>query len=191
MWQGLFMILYKDIYDCPIENWINYITYGDSSYLTKDDDTPKDDAEDLLLKEKITNQIVDIFGVSIEYEMYFYKLRTLNNLEIKLLRGDESVLDKIELVKLDLDRLLEMLKKKRKKENPEVEKINIRKSYAINKRNIETFFTGRNTSKLTIFEYYNDLKDIEKYQKERQGSKHVEGNYQRNGGMDKATKTGN
>jgi hypothetical protein len=151
------MILYEDIYDCPVDMYHKCIETNEFKYLIKEGSYDKKNLPELAKRfELINNQRIDIFGVSPEFEIYFYKQRDVNKLEIKVLQGDRSAITFLNIYKSDLNKIEETLSEG-----------DSRQHHARLHRIIQTHFQGRDSHKLTVFEFYNDINDIILEQKDR------------------------
>jgi len=150
------MISYTDIYDCPVDAFHRCVETGELKYLLKEGTYDKSMDKELWgVFEKINDQKIDQFGTSSEFQTYFFKQRDINKLELKLLKGDIGVQTVLNTYKSDLERIKKTLK----------EDGDIRKQHARLHRIIQTTYVGRDTHKLTVFEFYNDLEDIRNQQR--------------------------
>ncbi len=111
----------------------------------------------LLIWEKLTAQLIKEFGVSQEFEAMFYKQRDINNLEIQAMLGDTSAEFLISTYKSDLERIKQRLSR--------VD--DFRKYHAKLHRAITARYT-RDSHSLTVFEFYNDLNDLQKEAEEKE-----------------------
>jgi hypothetical protein len=152
------MILWEGIYDCIIDNWHKFLETGEFKWLVKEGKF-KENEKFYILVDRIQCQLIDEFGVSVQYELKFYKQKTINKLEIQVLKGHTEHEDKINLLKHEL----EHLEKKMSKGQDE----DLKKYHARQHRMIQTHYPGRDSHKLTIFEFNNDFHDIIKANKDR------------------------
>ena len=150
-------MIYESIYDLPITNYQKVIEENDFNYLKKNDD--KTDINLLKLWEDINYQLIDEFGVSRDYQLLFSKERELINMEIRLLDGDLSAETHIMILKQAIENIKERNKKK-------INETSIRQQHARTHR-ILSEWSGRDSRKLTTFEYHNDLKDYEAESRQR------------------------
>ena len=126
---------------------------------------PKKTPEDYLLELFIKNeqiQKIDEFGASAEFELYFYKLKDINKLEMKLMDGDVGVETTLNIMKRELARIKEEFGS-----NEDIRKYHVRL-----KRAIQTQYQGRSTTNMTIFEFYTDVFDLMKTHEEKEIKKH-------------------
>lgn len=141
---------YNDIHDCSIDAYHKCVEEKDLKFLVKKGKFKESYIPQLdVIFQKIDDQKIDEFGVSPEFELYYYKLRDLNKLEIKALEGDESVLTRIDIMQREMKRMRE-----------KGEDGNIRKYHSRLHRAIQTHYQGRNSHELTVFEFYNDINDL-------------------------------
>ena len=145
---------YEGIYDYQVEYWHKYLETNDSSKLID-----IDNAEEFA--KLVKSQLIDEFGVSIDFEMLFYKMEDLNRWEIAKLNGDASA----DTFIISLNNDIEYIEEKYKKMNLIS---NIKKRHANLRREIETTFPGRNLKGMTIFDFYNDINDISEMSQERE-----------------------
>jgi hypothetical protein len=162
------MIPYRDISECPIDpfHWVE--ERKTFEYLVKEGkyDPKKHDPILAEAYEEMQYQKIDAFGVSADFELYFYKLREVNKRELEVLQGNKSAETFLNLAKSNLE-----LIERRMKENSEDDP---RKTNARLHRLIQSHTPGRNSHNLTVFEFYLDIKDIEELAKERENQRRIE-----------------
>lgn len=154
------MIPYNDIYDCPIDPFHScQVDLKNLRLLIKEGEFKESDTPVLFKKfELINDQKIDIFGVTPEFEIFFYKQRDVLKKEIEVLNGDRAAITFLNSYKSDLERIKETLLGDK----------DLRKYHARLHRIIQTRFVGRDTHKITVFEFYNDIQDITVEQRERE-----------------------
>ena len=151
---------YQDIYDCPVDSYHKCLEENKLKYLVK-----KGSYRDTMVKElseifeKISDQKIDIFGVSDKFEMYIHKLRDVNKMRIKVLKGDRSAITFMNTYESDLTRIENSIKGGDSDDDQ-------RKYHARLHRLIQTTYQGRNSHELTVFEFYNDINDIKESQEQ-------------------------
>ena len=148
---------YNDMYDCPVDKYHSCIENDSLKYLIKSGEYSDEQLPKLQkIFEKIQSQKIDEFGVTREFEAYYYKQLDVLKMEIKVLDGDRSAITLLNIYKSDLERIKKTLKG---------DDENIRKYHARLHRAIQTHYQGRNSHTLTVFEFYNDINDLVEEQK--------------------------
>ena len=100
--------------------------------------------------KRLTNALIDEFGLNELNQLIFHKKKQILKLKAKYLYSEsESLLTDIKLAEIELQRLQDKVKADG----------NLRQLQAKNHRIISKW-AGRDTRTLTVFEYYNDLKDF-------------------------------
>lgn len=149
------MFAYKDIHDCPAGKYLDVIIKDDYSCIAKNRTIVKALSIDLSKQyERLKDQVIDEFGIDRETEDLFFKKRALAELICEFYITDKrQYLGKIDLLKKEIkdieNRLIE-----------ELDNINIKKSIARNNRGLHKW-SGRDPRNITVFEYYNDLNDLQ------------------------------
>lgn len=133
--------MYDSIYTCPIIIFQKVIETGDYSLTgTKGN------------FDKMNSEIIDEFGLTEINQVIFHKTKQLIKLQAKKIYTEDEKLDiHIEIAEKQLQSLLNKCAKEE----------NIRQLHARNHRIISKW-SGRKSTELTVFEYYNDLRDYEK-----------------------------
>jgi len=103
--------------------------------------------------DRITSKLIDEFGVSTDAELLFYKQNTINRCELEMLNGGENHETLILILNSEKELIKNRIEGKTVKD--------IRKHHAKLYRGLEQKY-NRDPKKLTIFEFYNDLRDWEK-----------------------------
>jgi hypothetical protein len=146
---------YEGIYDYLVEHWHKFLETNDSSKLIGIDNPVE-------FSELCHSQLIDEFGVSIEFEMMFYKKNDLLRWELAKIQGDKSADGFIQTIESEIDYIKSGVKATD----------NLRKHHADLRRAIETTFPGRVIKGMTIFDFYNDIHDITNMQKERENKEY-------------------
>lgn len=129
------------IYDCPILDFQWTLETGDYSKLGGQE-----------VFEKLNSEIIDEFGLTEINQVIYHKIKSLVRLQSKRGYTEDSSLDiHIEIAEQELKNLISKCQIKD----------NIRQIHARNHR-ILSKWSGRDSTKLTVFYYYNDLRDLEK-----------------------------
>lgn len=165
---------YTSIYDCPVKVFRNIIRTSNVKLLQYDSSydiilkalksirilgwlikMPKQLSEIELwdIFESIGDERINVFGVPDNYQAEYFKQRTVNKLEINVLKGDLTLNTELQFQKRDLERIKKLNKILDSKEN---DKNQARIDAIIEKE------TGRSIDKLTIFEYETYVQDIHK-----------------------------
>lgn len=144
-------MVYESIYECPILNYQRVIETGDFRHLLIKYN--KDHIGDLRPAfEKLNGQIIDEFELPELNRLIFQKEKQIVKLKSKyILTEDESLETSIQLAEIELKRI-------KKRVNIEV---SIRQIHAKNHR-VLSAWSKRDSRQLSVFEYYNDLRDFEK-----------------------------
>jgi len=123
----------------------------DSRYLLKNYDSNYDGDFDSVL-EKMSNQIIDDFGVSNKYEALFNKKKSLIKLRLKYVTtGNERYLTDIQVRELEINKL-----------NIQFDnKIDIKEVNSQNRHNL-TKWQGFPAETMTVYDYYRAIKQYEK-----------------------------
>jgi hypothetical protein len=154
-------VVWESIYECPILNFQRAIETNDLKHLLKvyDKDYKKDLSQTF---KKLNDEIIDEFGLTEMNQLIFYKTKEIVKLKARKIIEDNEAFDtNIQIAEMQLKRLVEKTK---------VEG-SIRQLHAKNHR-ILTKWSGRDSKDLTVFEYYNDLRDFEmEIEKEQDGDK--------------------
>lgn len=150
-------MLYKSIYECPIRVYQRIFEFDNVNLLIRSKWkfkllrlVKKINLVEIL--DNIVIQLITEFGVSRKYEVKFYKERDLLRLKLDYLLGDISREVEIEIKERDL--------KKLEAKVPTIH--DLRKENASMHR-ILSQWAGADSRTLTIFEYYNLIKDYEQY----------------------------
>lgn len=152
---------YTDMYDCPVDKYHLCLENSDFKFLVKSGEYSASDLPKLKeLFDKIEDQKIQEFGVSKEFEIYYFKSLDVLKMELKVLEGDRSAITFLNTYKSDLERIKKTLKGD--------DGDNIRKYHARLHRSIQTRYPGRNSHQLTVFEFYNDIHDMLDEQKEKE-----------------------
>lgn len=142
-------MLYDSIKICPIVNYQNVLIDNDFSHLVKGEVKKSYDLEGTF--KKLNDELVDTFGVGEEYEKVFWLQYGITKLKLQMLITDDKTLqNEIRNYEHDLANV------KIKKQEGDLARI-----FASNHRELSKW-AGRDTRKLTMFEYYNDLADSQK-----------------------------
>lgn len=132
------------IYNCPIDNFQEVSIENDYTKLCEGGTKE--------LYEKLLGQLIDEFGLTEINQIVYHKTKQLVKLQAKRGYTEDASLDiKIALVEIELKNLLNKFTKHE----------NIRQQYETTHR-ILTEWSHRDSHKLTVFQYYNDLRDFEK-----------------------------
>jgi hypothetical protein len=142
-------LAYDNIFDCPIINYQRAIESEDLKYLLKVYD--KSFTGDLSgILESLESQIIDEFGLDEKRMLIFHKQKQLIKLtNLWIITEDDSYLTKIKLAEIELNRLLGHIET-----DSDIKKIHARNHRALTKH------YGRDSKKLSMFDYYNDMKDL-------------------------------
>jgi hypothetical protein len=144
---------WEDIYTCPIINFQKAEETGDSRYLYKEYDEKKENLDEHF--QKLTGEIIDEFGLSEIGQLIFFKNKELTKLRGKwIVTENDALLTNIRIAEIQLN----ILEKRVKRAEQGVE-TDIKKLHATNHR-ILSKWSGRDSRKLTVFEYYNDFRDF-------------------------------
>lgn len=145
--------IYNTIYDCPVRAYQGVFEFNDPEYLIKDIRWKFITRRKLLngVIDFLIGQIIDEFGVSRKYEVQFHKRRDLVRLKLDWLLGNKLADLTIQVIEAQLKTINEKL--------PTLEEL--RKQNATMHR-VLTQWSGQDTRKLTVFEYYNLEKDYVK-----------------------------
>jgi len=128
------------IYDCPI---LDFQEAEAGNY---------DKIGGKVVFEKLSNEIIDEFGLTEINQIIFHKIKQLVKLQAKRgYTGDEALDVHIQIAEGQLQNLLSKC----------VVSKNVRQLQARNHRIISEW-SKRDSTKLTVFFYYNDLRDFEK-----------------------------
>jgi hypothetical protein len=160
------VIFYKDIYECPIDNFHWVEERKSFEFLIKEGKYKPNKHDEKLsaLYEDMKYQLIDEFGVSPEFELYFYKLRDINKRELEVLKGNRSAITFLNINKNEL----KMIEERMSSNHEEPKKVNARMH-----RLIQTHYQGRDSHKLTVFEFYNDIHDIQAEAEEAERLKRI------------------
>lgn len=158
-------MIYKNIHDCPIKTFHRIVESGDVRLLEYEtvseavSGKKKKYTEDQLAEVygKMHDDIIDNFGVSDDFTLYFHKRKTVLKLEIAVLEGDQSVKTLLELNRQDLARY----KKRLSSDDSEIDKWHVRI-----RREVENEFKS-DMDKMTVFEFYTNLHDINEEARKR------------------------
>jgi hypothetical protein len=102
--------------------------------------------------EALSNELINQFGLTEINQIIFHKQKQLIKTQLKRIYSEDKSLDIwIEIYERELQNLL----------NKTVRTEDIRKLQATNHRIISEW-SKRDSTKLTVFHYYNDLRDFEK-----------------------------
>lgn len=140
---------YEDIYECPILNFQKVETTGDSRYLYKEYDSKAESLDKHF--QKLLSQVIDEFGLTETAMLVFHKEKELTKLRGKwIVTENDALITDIKIAEIQLKRL-----RKKAESNNEND---LKKLHATNHR-ILSGWSNRDSRKLSVFEYYNDLKD--------------------------------
>jgi len=140
---------WEDIDTCPILNFQKVEETGDSRHLYIKYDKNADNLDAHF--QKLTGQVIDAFGLTEIGMLIFHKTKELTKLNGKwIVTEDEALLTDIEIAERKLERLI-------KKATSGTEK-DLKKLHATNHR-VLSGWSKRDSRELSVFEYYNDLKD--------------------------------
>jgi hypothetical protein len=107
-------MLYEDLQDIPIDDFHKCLEAKDfkylvihegklSKYVRKIEKSKIVTIKLYKLFEKLNNQLFEVLGASVNYEMLYYKRDNLIRYEMAFLEGDESAQTFIELLKIEIE----------------------------------------------------------------------------------------
>ena len=111
----------------------------------------------LYIWDLLSCQMIDEFGVNTDIEQIFWKKNTINRCKIKMLTTDENHETLIQILESEINLIQNRLKENAVKDT--------HKHHARLYRILEERY-HRDSKKLTIFEFYNDLNDLKKEREE-------------------------
>jgi hypothetical protein len=168
-------MIYKTLHDIPIKIYQRISETDDFSLLEYDSlsesisnsikgkDNKKTDLKELEeIYESIKNYRFDKFGISKDFRELYYLNNDLIRCQIKELEGDESMGEKIKRFESQIEFILNQYNNN----DNDLETVHARERRIVEKE------TNRDLDKMSAFDFYTDLKDIqdryEKMELERQ-----------------------